>query len=203
MTGDAEDMRARLRLALPDRWFADPAEPAAPAAANRETLPAGAPVLDGLLLGLGTAWAGLHALLGAVRRQSRRLTATGGFLDLSARDLFGGRLPRRSNEADGAYRDRIGRALRRDRGTRAALLDAAAEAGAGAVQVFEPAQPRDTGAYNGPGLAWGVAGGWGSLAMPLECLVTVRRGAATDAAVQAALADALPAGGAAWVRVTG
>ena len=202
MTGDAEDMRARLRLALPDRWFADPAEPAA----NRDAVSAGsrgAPVLDGLLFGLGTAWAGLHALLGAVRRQSRRLTATGGFLDLSAQDLFGGRLPRRPDEADDAFRARIGRALRRDRGTRAALLDAAAEVGAGSVQVFEPAQPRDTGAYNGPGLAWGTAGGWGSLAMPLECLVTVGRGAATDADVQAALADALPAGGAAWVRFTG
>lgn len=201
MTGDAEDMRARLRLALPDRWFADPAEPAA----NREAVPAarGAPVLDGLLFGLGTAWAGLYALLGAVRRQSRRLTATGGFLDLSAQDLFGGRLPRRPSETDDAFRARIGRALNRDRGTRAALLDAAAEAGAGTVQVFEPAQLRDTGAYGGPGLAWGVAGGWGSLAMPLECLVTVERGVATDAAVRAALADALPAGGGAWVRFTG
>ena len=39
--------------------------------------------------------------------------------------------------------------------------------------------------------------------MPLECLVTVQRGAASDADVQAALADALPAGGAAWVRFTG
>ena len=184
--GDAEDMRARLRLALPDRWFAD-----------------SAPVLDGLLTGLGTAWAGLYALLGAVRLQSRRLTATGGFLDLSAQDLFGGRLPRRFNEADDAFRARIGHALHRDRGTRAGLLDAAAQAGTGPVQVFEPAQPRDTGAYGGPGLAWGTAGGWGSLAMPLECLVTIQRGTASDAAVQAALADALPAGGAAWVRFTG
>ncbi len=186
MTGDMEDMRARLRLALPDRWFGD-----------------AAPVLDGLLSGLGAAWAGLHGLLDTVRLQSRRLTATGGFLDLSAQDLFGGRLPRRAHEADAAYRARIGRALRRDRATRAGLLEAAAEAGAGPVRVFEPAQPRDTGAYGGPGLAWGMAGGWGSLAMPLECLVVVQRGAAPDAEVRAALTDALPAGGAAWVRFEG
>jgi len=186
MTGDAEDMRARLRLALPDRWFGD-----------------AAPVLDGLLTGLGAAWAGLYGLLGVVRRQSRRLTATGGFLDLSAQDLFGGRLPRRSGEADDVYRDRIGRALVRHRATRAAVLHAAAEAGAGAVRVFEPAQTQDTGVYGGPGLAWGAAGGWGSLAMPLECLVVVQRGAASDADVQAALTEALPAGAAAWVRFEG
>ncbi len=193
-TGGADDMRSRLRLALPGRWFADPAEPSG----SR-----GAPVLDGLLAGLGTAWAGLYALLGAVRLQSRRLTATGGFLDLSALDLFGGRLPRRPGETDDVFRARIGRALRRDRATRAGLLAAAAEAGAGPGGVFEPAPPRGPGGDGGPGLAWGTAGGWGSLAMPLECLVTVQRGAAADADVQAALADALPAGGAAWVRFTG
>lgn len=181
--GDQDDMRSRIRLALPDRWFGDVA-----------------PVLDGLLSGLGAAWAVLHGALAVVRRQSRRLSATGGFLDLSAQDLFGGRLPRRYPEPDDAFRARIGRALRRDRATRAGLLDAAMEAGAGPARVFEPAQPRDTGAYGGPNLAWGVAGGWGSLAMPIECLVTIKRSAVPDAEVAAALADALPAGGAAWVR---
>ncbi len=183
MIGDGDDMRSRIRLALPDRWFGDVA-----------------PVLDGLLTGLGAAWAVLHGALAVVRAQSRRLTATGGFLDLSAQDLFGGRLPRRANEADDVFRARIGRALRRSRATRAALLDAAMEVGASPIRVFEPAQPRDTGAYGGPGLAWGAAGGWGSLAMPLECLVVAQRSAVPDAEVQAALADALPAGGAAWVR---
>ena len=183
VNGDQDDMRSRIRLALPDRWFGD-----------------AAPVLDGLLSGLGAAWAVLHGAIAVVRRQSRRLTATGGFLDLSAQDLFGGRLPRRAVEPDDAFRARIGRALRRDRATRAGLLDAAMEAGAGPAGVFEPAPPRDTGAYGGPGLAWGVAGGWGSLAMPLECLVTIKRSAVPDAEVAAALADALPAGGAAWVR---
>lgn len=186
MIGDQDDMRSRIRLALPDRWFGDVA-----------------PALDGLLSGLGAAWAALHGVLAVVRQQSRRLTATSGFLDLSAQDLFGGRLPRRTTEADDAFRARIGRALRRDRATRAALLDAAAEAGAGPVRVFEPAQPRDTGAYGGPNLAWGAAGGWGSLAMPLECLVVVKRSAVPDAEVDAALADTLPAGGVAWVRFEG
>ncbi len=186
MTGDQDDIRLRLRLALPNRWFADVA-----------------PVLDGVLTGLGAAWAGLYALLGTVRVQSRLLTATSGFLDLSAQDLFGGRLPRRAGESDETFRARIGRALHRVRATRAALLAAAVEEGAGAMRVFEPAQPRDTGVYGGPGLGWGVAGGWGSLAMPLECLVVLKRSATPDAAVTAALVEALPAGGVAWVRFVG
>ena len=69
MTGDQDDMRSRLRLTLPNRWFGDLA-----------------PVLDGLLTGLGAAWAGLHGLLGLVRVQSRLLTSTAGFLDMSAQD---------------------------------------------------------------------------------------------------------------------
>jgi len=185
MIGDGADMRRRLRLALPDRWFADDA-----------------PVLDGVLAGLGSAWAGLHGLLAVVRVQSRRLTATGAFLDMTAQDLFGGRLPRWDGEDDARYRARVGRALRRARATRAGLVDAAAELGA-TVQVFEPARPLDTGVWGGAGLGYGVAGGWGSLQMPLECLVVARRGPSAETDVRLALVDVLPAGGVAWLRFEG
>lgn len=179
MKGDAADIVGRLRLALPRRWFGD-----------------SAPVLDSLLAGLASGWAGLHALLQEVRRQSRIATATGSFLDLAAADLFGDGLPRRAGEADDDFRARVGRALRRVRATRAGLVDAAAEAGS-VARVFEPARPTDTGVYGGPGLGWGVAGGWGSLAMPLECLVVLQP---DTPEARAAMAAALPAGGVAWVR---
>ena len=175
------DFVARLRLALPVRWFADDA-----------------PVLDGVLSGLGAGWSALFGLLDAVRLLSRLRSVTGLYLDLAGTDYFGARLLRRVGEGDDPYRSRIVAALRRGRATRAAVIEGAAAAG-GAVLVFEPAQPRDTGVYGGPGLGWGVAGGWGSLSMPFEALVTV----VTDAGVadvRAALAEALPAGGAAWVR---
>ncbi len=179
MKGDLRDIVARLRLALPRRWFGDTA-----------------PVLDALLAGLASGWTGLHVLLQEVRPQSRMATATAGFLDLASGDLFGGTLPRRAGEADDDFRARIGRALRRLRATRAGLVEAAAETGS-LAQVFEPARPTDTGVYGGPGLAWGVAGGWGSLVMPLECLVVLQP---DTPEARAALARALPAGGAAWVR---
>lgn len=183
MKGDGDDMAARLRLTLPQGWFADDA-----------------PVLGAVLAGLGAAWAQMYSLLGFVRTQARLASATGQFLDLACRDFFAARLGRRAGEGDDALRARLMRALRRERATRAALVAAAEDAGYSA-QVFEPARPADTGAYNMPGgLAWGVAGGWGSLVMPLECLVQVRA-VAPAADVNEALAEALPAGGVAWVRI--
>lgn len=185
MKGDEADIVSRLRATLPQGWFADDA-----------------PLRDGLLAGLGAGWASLHALLAEVRRQSRLLTVSGRLLDLACRDFFGERLGRRNGEADAELRARLRRALLRSRGTRAALVSAAEEAGYSA-RVFEPAQPRDTGAYGVPqSLAWGVAGGWGSLEMPLECLVTVTGVSPADP-IGPALAEAMPAGGAAWVRVAG
>lgn len=175
------DLVARLRLALPGRWFADDA-----------------PVLSDLLGGLAAGWAALFDLLDTVRLLSRLQTVTGAYLDLAGQDYFGQRFLRRIDEPDAAYRARVAVALRRSRATRAAVVDAAAAAGA-VVTVFEPAQPSDTGVYGGPLLGWSVAGGWGSLAMPLECMVTVVANAAV-ADVGVAVAEALPAGGAAWIR---
>jgi hypothetical protein len=185
MRGDQEDFVGRLRLTLPSGWFGDTA-----------------PVLGGLLAGLGAGWASLYGLLSAIRVQARLATVSDRFLDLACTDYFGGGLARRAGETDDALRSRLMAAMRRLRGTRQSVIDAALVAGYAAT-VFEPARPADTGAYNTPGnLAWGVAGGWGSLQMPLESLVTVRSvGAVSDP--DAAISDALPAGGVAWTRVTG
>lgn len=182
MRGDASDFASRLRLTLPDGWFADVS-----------------PVLDGLLAGLGAAWASLYGLLQTVRLQSRLTTVSERFLDLACTDYFGSRLFRRSGEVDADLRARLFRAMRRERGTRAGLIAAAAEAGYSA-KVFEPARPADTGAYNVPGqLAWGVSGAYGSLHMPLVCLVVLHPVVPVDD-VNAEIVAALPAGGVAWVR---
>ena len=177
-TGGVPDMVRRLRLALPLRWFDD-----------------NAPVLDALLAGWGTSWAGLHAMLGLVRRQARLGTATGTMLDTVAGDLFGGRVMRRG-EGDEEYRARIGAAMVRPRVTRAALVTAALNAGADSVRVFEPSLVRDAGAWGMMG--YGVAGGWGSLRMPGQVLLRVV--AADPGVVRAAVVDVLPAGVTAWVH---
>lgn len=177
--GSAGDMVRRMRLALPLRWFPDDA-----------------PVLDALLAGWASAWSQWHAMLALVRRQSRLGTATGAMLDATSADLFGPRVPRRG-DGDEAFRARIRAAMARPRVTRAAVAAAAAEAGAEDVRLFEPMRPADTGAWGVMG--YGVAGGWGSLAMPGQLLLRCR--ADDPAAVRAGVLDALPAGVTAWLHV--
>ena len=128
MTGDADDMRARLRLTLPAHWFADTA-----------------PVLDGILYGLSSAWVALFALLQFIKTQCRIGTATNGFLDMAAQDYLGAAVSRRTQETDDAFRARLLLAMQRGRATRQAIVDAAAAAGF-TVQIFEAARPADTGA---------------------------------------------------------
>ncbi len=150
-------MVARLRAVLPARWFADDA-----------------PVLDGLLAGLGQAAAQTYSLLSYARAQTRMASASGLWLDLLAADWFGSRLIRRGGEADTQLRARIRRELLRERGTRVALVTQVAQLVGQAPTVFEPARPVDTGAW-GVACGYGAAGGWGSLALPFQCFVTVRR----------------------------
>lgn len=185
MIGDGNDMQQRLRLTLPTHWFGEVA-----------------PVLDGLLAGLAAAWSSLYSLLQLAQLQTRIATATGDFLDLAAIDFFAQWFARRTAESDSSFRARLAWAMRRERATRAALVDTALQAGF-TVQIFEAARPADTGAYNAAaGLAWNTTGGWGSMAMPFECLVTATPGpAAVQAELLPALAECMPAGGVAWVTI--
>ena len=82
MTGDQQDMIARLRAVLPTRWFPD-----------------SAPVLDGLLSGLASGWSWAYQQLLYVKAQTRIATATDVWLDIIANDYFGGRLARRADKA--------------------------------------------------------------------------------------------------------
>ena len=206
-------MVGRLKATLPARWFAD-----------------STPVLDMVLTGLGDAASRLHALLEAARGQMRLGSATEGFLDLIARDFFGARLRRQAQEGDDAFRGRILRAMTRTRGTRSALIAAVKELTGTAPTIFEPSHTGDTGGYASGGIGWNTAGGWGSLALPLQSLVTVTRphgqgiallagygtggpcsyaslsmiaGQVTDADIYATVADAVPVATIAWTRILG
>ncbi len=157
MIGDQSDMLRRLKTALPLRWFDDDT-----------------PVLDGLLAGLASVWAWLYELLAGVRLQTRIATAVDTFLDLIAQDFFGSRITRRVAESDDVFRARIGRELLRERATRAAVVSVLTDLTGRPPVIFEPARPIDTGAY-GVATGYGVAGGWGSLALPFQCFVTAFR----------------------------
>lgn len=169
-SGDTDDMAGRIRSVLPSSWF--PRSPAPGASAT--------PVLDGVLAGLGSAWAALYSLLSYTRLQTRIATATDFFLDLIAADFFGVKLQRRSGEADSAFRNRIEANIFAPRATRAAVSAALRELTGQLPIIFEPAYTPDTGGYGVPAqgggnLGYGVAGGWGSLELPFQYFVTAFR----------------------------
>jgi hypothetical protein len=166
--GDQLDVLARLRAVLPARWFPD-----------------SAPILDGLLSGLAAGWSWVYQQLHYVQAQTRIATATGIWLDIIAQDYFGARLVRRAGQSDPALRSAIRRELFRERGTRGAIVAVLRDLTGRPPLIFEPAHPADTGGYTtssgggggggGGGVAYGSAGGWGSLALPFQCFVTAYR----------------------------
>jgi hypothetical protein len=167
MTGDTTDIVRRLRAVLPTGWFGD-----------------ATPVLDTLLSAVAQAWTSVYHAVTYASDQARIRTASGPWLDAIASDFFGRRLRRRSEESDDAFRMRIMRDLLRERGTRNAIRQALSDLTGREPVIFEPAFSQDTGSYGGghplpiaPGhaLAYGVAGGWGSLALPFQVFVTAYR----------------------------
>ena len=212
MTGDTPDIVARIKAVLPTRWFPD------------ET-----PILDAVLTGLATAWSSLYELLATVRLQSRIATATDTALDGASLDFFGQRLRRRLRETDVVFRARITRELVRERATRGALADAVVDLTGTAPTIFEAARVSDTGGYNVPTFAYNAAGAWGSLSLPFQVFVTVKRqptegiaaiagygtagplaraslslstGQVTDADIYAAIASVMPTTTIAWTAIT-
>lgn len=149
-------MLARLRALLP-RWFPD-----------------SAPVLDTLLAGLASSWATLFGMTTYAGLQVRVRTATDDWLDLVAADFFGAALVRRTAEGDQGLRSRILITLLRERATRAALIRALTDLTGRVPVVIEPTRPADTGGY-GAACGYGMAGSYGSLAIPYWCFVKAFR----------------------------
>jgi hypothetical protein len=167
MTGDLADFISRIQSVLPKRWFADQS-----------------PNLTAIVSAIATPWTWLYGLLTYVVLQTRIGTATDSWLDFIALDFFGDNLTRQSGESDSSYRARIKMALLRSAATRSAISAGMEDLTGFIPGIFEPANCRDTGSYaaaaggpviTGSGLAYGFAGGWGNLNMPLQFFVTVER----------------------------
>jgi hypothetical protein len=157
-TGSQGDIVARIKAVLPSGWF------------QGDT-----PVLDGVLSGIAWALSFVFDLAAYARLQTRISTATDGFLDLISADFFGTGLPRKPQEADTAFRNRILAQLLLERATRRALIRVLQLLTGRTPLVFEPARPADTGGYSTNSCGYGVAGGYGSLACPYQAFVTAFR----------------------------
>ena len=167
MVGDVPDIQSRLKILLPIRWFS-----------------ADAPNLNAILNCLATPWSWLYGQIQFVIAQSRLTTATGSWLDLIALDFFGASIQRAVSESDGAFRGRISWALFRGAATRSAISTIIEHLTGFTPAIFEPLNCHDTGSYSTSGMgvspsyqgmAYGSIGGWGSLDMPLQFFITVKR----------------------------
>lgn len=164
MIGDQDDMLARIKATLPG-WF-----------------PSSSPILDGVLTAFANVASWVYGLIVYAKAQTRILTASDGWLDLIAFDFFGRRMLR-GNRTDDAFRTAIIAELFRPRNTRQAIIDVLTGLTGNVPDIFEPARPQDTGGYapgpagdgRGYGLAYNMAGGYGSLLMPYEILITAHR----------------------------
>lgn len=156
--GTQSDMVFRIKANLPQHWFGD-----------------STPILDAVINGLASTLAFIYSLIQYAKSQTRIATATDGFLDLISYDYFGTTLPRRQQELDAPFRTRILANLFRERGTRNGMVLALQALTGRTPWIFEPARPLDTGAYNTNTLGYGVAGGYGSLALPTQVFIVAYR----------------------------
>ncbi len=164
-TGDQNDMIGRLRALLPQGWFPSDAT----------LTPSAAPVLHTILSGFAAGLAWCYAFIQFALAQVLIGTSTDIWLDLHAFDFFQSSLLRRQGESDASFRGRVFANLFPPGNTRAAIIERLTSLTGTAPTVFEPMQPMDTGAYGYGALGYGVAGGYGSLALPFQAFVTVTR----------------------------
>lgn len=167
MTGDLPDIVSRLQAVLPKRWFAE-----------------NSPNLTGILQSIASPWVWLYDTVSYVISQTRLGTATDEWLDLISYDYFGNWNSRSFNELDFNYRTRIKAALLCEAATRSAVSSGLTALTGNPPIIFEPANCMDAGSYGqssagspglGTGLAYGVAGGWGSLVLPRQFFVRTHR----------------------------
>lgn len=158
-TGDSTDILERVKKVIPRRWFAWIA-----------------PIFAAAFGGVSDQFAWGYAWIVYTRQQSRVATSTGIFLDIIAFDFLG-RFLGRKGAADGAFRAQIIATILKERVTRAGMANALGILTGSAPDIFEPWNTLDTGAYGVPGtLAYGQAGGWGSMVLPGQVFIKVRHG---------------------------
>ncbi|EKN4088730.1 hypothetical protein ACX1H8_22000 [Yersinia enterocolitica] len=156
--GDQLDIEWRIKSLLPPSWFGDDH-----------------PLMNAIVTACATSLAWCYSLYVYAQLQTRINSATDGWLDIIANDFFGTNIQRVSGQSDDLFRNQIRINLFRERGTRKAIIDILEDITGKTPLIFEPQNPIDTGAYGGPTLGYGVAGGYGSQLIPYQAFVTAYR----------------------------
>ena len=157
MTGDQEDILARLRRLLPP-WFG---------------LLGAFPVVMALLTAVASPFVRIYDLWAFAKLQTRIATSTGGWLELSAADYVD-HFPRFPGEGDAGYSRRIRLEVLRPRNTRHAIDRAVFDLTGNHPAIYEAWRPGDCGGYGIPSsLAYGLAGRYGSRGAPFEVIISM------------------------------
>lgn len=197
MTGDSNDVFARLKAALPQRWFGSTSD--------------SMPVADSILSSAATGLSFVYSLYAYAKANTRLASMTDGWLDLFANDFFGSTLQRKANQSDASFRARIQANLFAEKATRRGVVNALTTVSGRAPVVFEPNGHGDVavmgvptaGGLNYMGIQTSMYVGparMGSMAVPFQAFIIAYRpqatggsagGAFTDTPTQAALSTPL------------
>lgn len=192
MTGDQQDMLARLKSYLP-RWFGD-----------------ASPVIDGVMSGFAWCAQFVYGLIAYVTLQTRIRTATDGNLDMIAGDYFGTALQRRGGQTDASYRAEILANIFREKATRNALIKLAEDVTGRTPQILEVRRAQDSGAYGTNTAFYDSAGqyGGGLYIGPYQCFIKVYRPlpnslqyGVLDSDILAAIDAVRPTNAIVWVQI--
>lgn len=129
-TGDQNDMVNRQKAVMPP-WF-----------------PFSIPFLGAALDACANTAVFAYSFLQQAASQTRIRTQSGGFLDLTAWDFFGGRFRRRNGELDAVFEPRVIAEILRPRQTRAALIRVVQDLTTRTPKIIELFNPADVGGYD-------------------------------------------------------
>lgn len=106
------------------------------------------PVLDAILKGTAETDSYIYSLISDTALQTRISTATGYMLDYVSQDFFGDKLPRKPDESDTAFRNRIQAYLLPERCTRKGIATILKRLTGREPVLIEGFEPTDCGAYD-------------------------------------------------------
>lgn len=164
--GDQNDTFARLKAALPQRWFGSTSD--------------SMPVVDSILTGIGTGLTFIYSLYVYAKAQTRLLSMSDGYLDIFANDFFGSSIQRKANQSDASFKARIQANLFAEKATRKGVVKAITTITGRTPLVFEPNRPADVAVMGVP-----AAGGQNYMGIQTSMYVGPARMGSLDSAYTA------------------
>jgi hypothetical protein len=129
----------------------------------------------GQAAGSAAVFSQVYAQIQFVKDQLRIQTSTGGFLDLSSRDYFGTNLQRQAGESDANFAKRIVAEFFQPQNTYSAMVQVIETLTGNTPTIVRSRRPGDLGAYRSAPLAYSFSGAYGSLQMPYQAGIIIKR----------------------------